>query len=80
MTSKTNPSVHMGTISGGQAREIYAENPVILLPMGSHEDQGPHAPMGDYLLAEKIASTLAGQGLFSAQSASQASQVQSPRP
>ena len=32
-----------------------AENPVILLPMGSHEDQGPHAPMGDYLLAEKIA-------------------------
>lgn len=23
--------------------------------MGSHEDQGPHAPMGDYLLAEKMA-------------------------
>ncbi len=55
MAAKTNPSVHMGTISGGEAREIYAENPVILLPMGSHEDQGPHAPMGDYLLAEKIA-------------------------
>ena len=30
-------------------------NPIILLPMGSQEDQGPHAPMGDYLLAEKIA-------------------------
>ena len=30
-------------------------NPVILLPMGSQEDQGPHAPMGDYLLAEKVA-------------------------
>ena len=55
MAAKTNPSVHMGTISAGEAREIYAENPVILLPMGSHEDQGPHAPMGDYLLAEKIA-------------------------
>ena len=45
----------MGTITGGEARELYAANPVILLPMGSHEDQGPHAPMGDYLLAEKIA-------------------------
>ena len=53
--AKTDPPVHMGTITGGEAREIYAANPVILLPLGSHEDQGPHAPMGDYLLAEKIA-------------------------
>jgi creatinine amidohydrolase len=45
----------MGTITGGEARDILAGNPVILMPMGSHEDQGPHAPMGDYLLAEKIA-------------------------
>jgi creatinine amidohydrolase len=45
----------MGTVTGGEARELYASNPVILLPMGSHEDQGPHAPVGDYLLAEKIA-------------------------
>jgi creatinine amidohydrolase len=45
----------MGTITGGEAREILAAKPVILLPLGSHEDQGPHAPMGDYLLAEKIA-------------------------
>jgi creatinine amidohydrolase len=55
MAGKTDPLVHMGTISGGEAREILDANPVILLPMGSHEDQGPHAPMGDYLLAEKIA-------------------------
>src|SRR5262249_62095655 len=45
----------MGTITGGEGRELYANNPIILRPMGSHEDQGPHAPMGDYLLAEKIA-------------------------
>jgi creatinine amidohydrolase len=45
----------MGTITGGEGRELYAKNPVVLLPMGSHEDQGPHAPMGDYLLAEKVA-------------------------
>jgi creatinine amidohydrolase len=55
MAAKTEPLVHMGTITGGEAREILAGNPVILLPLGSHEDQGPHAPMGDYLLAEKIA-------------------------
>lgn len=55
MASTTSPKVHMGTLTGDEGREVYAANPVILLPMGSHEDQGPHAPMGDYLLAEKIA-------------------------
>lgn len=51
----TTPKVHMGQITAGEARVLLAANPVILMPMGSHEDQGPHAPMGDYLLAEKIA-------------------------
>ncbi|WP_120010557.1 creatininase family protein [Teichococcus vastitatis] len=55
MANLTNPKVHMGTITGGEGRELYAQKPVVLLPMGSHEDQGPHAPMGDYLLAEKVA-------------------------
>ena len=55
MAAHTTPKVHMGTITGGEGRELYAGNPIVLLPMGSHEDQGPHAPMGDYLLAEKIA-------------------------
>ena len=55
MAALTHPKVHMGTLTGGEGRLAYADNPVILLPMGSHEDQGPHAPMGDYLLAEKVA-------------------------
>ncbi len=59
MVWNTTPKVHMGQITGGEARELYAKNPIILLPMGSHEDQGPHAPMGDYLLAEKIAELIA---------------------
>ena len=59
MASLTEPKVHMGTISGGEGRALYATNPVVLLPMGSHEDQGPHAPMGDYLLAEKLAELIA---------------------
>ena len=55
----TNPKVHMGHISGSEARELYLANPVVLLPMGSHEDQGPHGPMGDYLLAERMAELIA---------------------
>ncbi len=55
VTTENEPKVHMGAITAGEARELYAANPVVLLPMGSQEDQGPHAPMGDYLLAEKIA-------------------------
>lgn len=31
------------------------ERPVIVLPLGSQEEQGPHAPMGDYVIAESIA-------------------------
>ncbi len=59
MASFTDPKVHMGAVTAGEARELYAANPVILLPMGSHEDQGPHSPMGDYLHAEKIAELVA---------------------
>jgi creatinine amidohydrolase len=55
MMATTNPKVHMGQITGGEGRALYSGNPIILLPMGSHEDQGPQAPMGDYLLAEKMA-------------------------
>lgn len=65
MASLTNPKVHMGTLTAGEARELYGTNPIILLPLGSHEDQGPHAPMGDYLLAEKIAELTAVRATMS---------------
>lgn len=51
--------VRMADITGDEARALYPTNPVILLPMGSHEDQGPHAPMGDYVLAERMAELIA---------------------
>jgi creatinine amidohydrolase len=35
--------------------------PVILLPLGSQEEQGPHCPMGDYMLAEILAIRAAAQ-------------------
>ncbi len=36
-------------------RERLPEKPVMLLPFGSQEEQGPHAPMGDFMLTEAIA-------------------------
>jgi creatinine amidohydrolase len=51
--------VRMSEMTAGEARVEYAAKPVILLPMGSHEDQGPHAPMGDWMLADAIAERIA---------------------
>lgn len=50
-----HPEIRMSRLCATDARAAYAGNPVILVPMGSHEDQGPHFPMGDYLFAERIA-------------------------
>ncbi len=50
-----------GELTGGEARELATRRPVVLLPLGSHEDQGPHAPMGDYLSAERVAELIAGR-------------------
>lgn len=51
--------VRMAELTAGEARVLYARRPIVLLPMGSHEDQGPHAPMGDYLSADAIAERIA---------------------
>jgi creatinine amidohydrolase len=59
MTSNASRKVRLGELTAVEAREILGKNPVILLPLGSHEDQGPHAPMGDYLLAEHVATQIA---------------------
>ena len=49
----------MGEITAHEMREILPARPVVLLPLGSFEDQGPHAPMGDYLSAERMAELIA---------------------
>ncbi len=49
----------MGELTAGEMRAVLPDDPVILLPLGSHEDQGPHAPMGDYLSAERMAERIA---------------------
>ena len=59
MAQTSTGKVRMSEMTAGEARDVYARTPVILLPMGSHEDQGPHAPMGDYLSADAIAERIA---------------------
>ena len=49
----------MGELTAAEARDLLPTRPVVLLPMGSHEDQGPHAPMGDYFSAERMAELIA---------------------
>ncbi len=41
------------------AERIAAEKPVIILPLGSQEEQGPIAPMGDWMLTEALAARVA---------------------
>jgi creatinine amidohydrolase len=54
-------------LTAAEAAARLDSRPVILIPLGSHEDQGPHAPMGDFLLAaamaERIAERAGGLGI-----------------
>ncbi len=40
-------------------RDRLAEHPLVLVPLGSQEEQGPHGPMGDFMLTEAIAGRIA---------------------
>jgi creatinine amidohydrolase len=51
----TVPELKLANISGHDFAVVASENPVILLPLGSHEDHGRCLPMGDFVLAETLA-------------------------
>ncbi len=51
----------LGGMTGAAFGKIAGETPVILLPLGSHEDHGPALPMGDYMLAETLAVRIAAR-------------------
>jgi len=55
----SSPFVRLGDLTAPAFATALARDPVILLPLGSHEDHGPHQPMGDYLLADIIAERIA---------------------
>jgi len=51
----------LATMTYPEFKARMAEDPVIILPLGSVEVQGPCNPMGDYLLAEALAGQVAAR-------------------
>lgn len=45
----------LSDLTSAEFHQLIPCRPIILLPLGSQEDQGAHAPMGDYRLAEMVA-------------------------
>lgn len=56
MKNKKNQLHHM---TWKEIDEVFKDDPVILIPMGSMEEHGPHSITGDYLAAETIANRIA---------------------
>jgi creatinine amidohydrolase len=55
----TTEKIKIAELTSEEARQYLTDEAVVVLPMGSMEDQGTHAPMGDYLAAECIALDIA---------------------
>jgi creatinine amidohydrolase len=51
--------IRLADLTSQEARENLTTQAVVLLPMGSLEDQGIHAPMGDYMAADLVAVEIA---------------------
>ncbi|HTQ71354.1 MAG TPA: creatininase family protein [Acidocella sp.] len=55
------PSLRLQDLTATDFAAILPKRPVILLALGSHEDHGPHQPMGDFVLADLLALRIARQ-------------------
>src|SRR5512147_434334 len=53
--------VFVGKMSWRQVQAAIQQGAAAFFPMGSTEEHGPHAPMGDYMAAEEIALRVACQ-------------------
>ncbi len=49
----------MAELTSAEMRQRLADGPVVLVPLGSFEDQGSWAPMGDFLSADAVALRIA---------------------
>ena len=54
-------SVRLQDLTASALAALLPNRPVILLPLGSQEDHGPHQPMGDFVLADMLAERIARQ-------------------
>lgn len=55
----STPPVRLQDLTAPDFAAMLPGRPVILLPLGSHEDHGPHQPMGDFFLADMLAERIA---------------------
>jgi creatinine amidohydrolase len=64
---KFSQNYQLSEMTSAAFAQAAAANPVILLPLGSHESHGLHLPMGDYVLAgvfaERIAAAATAAGV-----------------
>lgn len=51
--------LRLSDVTAADFARVAADKPVILLPLGSQEDHGPHLPMGDFVLAGVLADRIA---------------------
>jgi creatinine amidohydrolase/Fe(II)-dependent formamide hydrolase-like protein len=47
--------MRIGEMTWTEVRERAAQGVAAIVPLGSTEEQGPHAPMGDYIVIDAIA-------------------------
>ena len=47
--------MRLGDMSWMEVRDVIAEGAAAIIPLGSIEEHGPHAPMGDYAIVDTIA-------------------------
>jgi creatinine amidohydrolase len=59
MTKPADAKVFLEDLTSAELRGLLDRRPLVLLPLGSQEDQGAHAPMGDFRLATIIAGRIA---------------------
>ena len=57
--TNAKPSVRLQDLTAPEFAAALPACPVILLPLGSQEDHGPHQPMGDFYLADVLAERIA---------------------
>jgi Creatinine amidohydrolase. len=54
MTNQAASKVFLEDLTSAELRAAMTRHPLVLLPLGSQEDQGAHAPMGDFRLAGRL--------------------------
>lgn len=59
MAKPQTDKIRIAELTSEESRTYLNDEAVVLMPMGSLEDQGTHAPMGDYLAAECVTMDIA---------------------